>query len=169
MATIKKQSGIGIGFLGLILLSTALFTTYENKILWLSLSFLLMTLGGLFYFQTVYGKPLPGIKNDGVWFSALSSRGLSGWILGMGLTAFYIAIYWFPEILGFNSEDKSSGLVALFDPLSYFLNGQAATQWFLYGTLYTFAILLFGVKFIWKYWGNRYQLLRTLSVMFFQL
>lgn len=103
MATIKKQSGIGIGFLGLILLSTALFTTYENKILWLSLSFLLMTLGGLFYFQTVYGKPLPGIKNDGVWFSALSSRGLSGWILGMGLTAFYIAIYWFPEILGFNS------------------------------------------------------------------
>ena len=169
MTTIKKQSGIGIGFLGLILLSTALFTTYENKILWLSLSFLLMTLGGLFYFQTVYGKPLPGIKNDGVWFSALSSRGLSGWILGMGLTAFYIAIYWFPEILGFNSEDKSSGLVALFDPLSYFLNGQAATQWFLYGTLYTFAILLFGVKFIWKYWGNRYQLFRTLSVMFFQL
>ena len=169
MATIKKQSGIGIGFLGLILLSTALFTTYENKILWLSLSFLLMTLGGLFYFQTVYGKPLPGIKNDSVWFSALSSRGLSGWILGMGLTAFYIAIYWFPEILGFNSEDKSSGLVALFDPLSYFLNGQAATQWFLYGTLYTFAILLFGVKFIWKYWGNRYQLFRTLSVMFFQL
>ena len=169
MATIKKQSGIGIGFLGLILLSTALFTTYENKILWLSLSFLLMTLGGLFYFQIVYGKSLPGIKNDGVWFSALSSRGLSGWILGMGLTAFYIAIYWFPEILGFNSEDKSSGLVALFDPLSYFLNGQAATQWFLYGTLYTFAILLFGVKFIWKYWGNRYQLFRTLSVMFFQL
>lgn len=169
MDTLKKQSSIGIGFLGLILLTTALFISFENKILWLSLSFLLMTMGGLVYFQTVYGKRLPGIKNDGVWFSALSSRGLMGWVLGMGLTAFYIAIYWFPEVLGFNTQSDSSGLVALFDPLSYLLNGQAATQWFLYGTLYTFAILLFGVKFIWKYWGNRYQLFRTLSVMFFQL
>ena len=169
MNLIKKQSSVGMGLLGLILLSSALFIPYENKTLWLSVSFLLMTLGGLVYFQAVYGKTLAGVKNDGVWFNALSSRGVSGWLLGMGLTAFYIAIYWYPEVLGFNSEGKSSGLVSLFDPLSYALNGKAATQWFLYCTLYTFAIALFGIKFILKYRSNRYQLFRTLSVVFFQL
>ena len=87
----------------------------------------------------------------------------------MGLTAFYIAIYWFPEVLGFNTQGESTGLVAFFDPLSLSLNGSPATQWFRHCTLYTFAIILFGVKFIWKYWGNRYQLFRTLSVVFFQL
>jgi hypothetical protein len=146
MNLIKKQSSVGMGLLGLILLSSALFIPYENKTLWLSVSFLLMTLGGLVYFQAVYGNTLAGVKNDGVWFNALSSRGVSGWLLGMGLTAFYIAIYWYPEVLGFNSEGKSSGLVSLFDPLSYALNGKAATQWFLYGTLYTFAIVLFGLS-----------------------
>ena len=169
MLTQKKQSSLGIGVVGFVLLATALFIPYDNKVAFLSLSFALMTVGGMLYFRTVYGTALAGIKNDGVWFSALTTRGLSGWILGLLLTAFYIAIYWYPELLGYNAQGQSTGMVALFDPLSYLLNGKAATQWFLYGTLYTFAILLFGVKFIWKYWGQRYQLFRTLSVMFFQL
>ena len=74
MNLIKKQSSVGMGLLGLILLSSALFIPYENKTLWLSVSFLLMTLGGLVYFQAVYGNTLAGVKNDGVWFNALSSR-----------------------------------------------------------------------------------------------
>jgi len=166
---LNKQSSMGIGLLGLMVLVSALFIPYSNKLFWLSLSFILMTLGGLIYFKLIYGDQLPGIKNNGVWFNSLSTRGMSGWILGMGLTAFYIAIYWFPEVLGYHAQGASTGLVALFDPLSYALNGQPATQWFLYGTLYTFAIILFGIKFIWKYWGNRYQIFRTLSVIFFQL
>src|SRR6056300_474515 len=169
MFSIKRQGSIGLGLLGLTLLFFALIIPIENKTAYLGISFLLLTLGGLFYFNAIYGNTLAGIKNDGVWFNALSTRGISGWILGMFLTAFYIAIYWFPEVLGYNEQGVSTGLVALFDPLSYLLNGNAATQWFLYGTLYTFAIILFGVKFIWKYWGNRYQLFRTLSVVFFQL
>ncbi len=60
-------------------------------------------------------------------------------------------------------------MVAFFDPLSYLLNGHAASQWFVYGTLYTMAILGFGYKFILKYRHNKYQLVRTISVMFFQL
>src|SRR5690606_8571436 len=43
-----------------------------------------------------------------------------------------------------------------------------ASQWFVYGTLYTLAILGFGIKFIWKYRHNRYEIIRTISVMFFQ-
>jgi hypothetical protein len=53
--------------------------------------------------------------------------------------------------------------------LSYILNGKAASQWFVYGTLYTIAIVGLGYKFILKYLHNKYQLVRTLSVMFFQL
>jgi hypothetical protein len=41
-----------------------------------------------------------------------------------------------------------------------------ASQWFVYGTLYTIAILGLGYKFILKY-RHKYQLFRTLSVMFF--
>jgi general stress protein CsbA len=37
-----------------------------------------------------------------------------------------------------------------FDPLSYILNGKAASQWFVY-TLYTIAIVGLGYKFILKY------------------
>ncbi len=63
---------------------------------------------------------------------------------------------------------KNSGLINLFDPLSYTLKGTAASQWFVYGVLYTVAILAFGIKFIWKYRHNRYEIIRTCSVMFFQ-
>jgi polyferredoxin len=50
-----------------------------------------------------------------------------------------------------------------------FFKGQNASQWFVYGTLYTLVILALGVKFMYKYRHNRYQLVRTVSVMFFQL
>ena len=46
--------------------------------------------------------------------------------------------------------------------------GGPSSQWFLYGVLYTLAILVFGVRMLMKYRHNRYQLIRTGSVMFFQ-
>jgi hypothetical protein len=66
------------------------------------------------------------------------------------------------------SRWKQYGNCWFFDPLSYILNGKAASQWFVYGTLYTIAIVGLGYKFILKYL-HKYQLVRTLSVMFFQL
>ena len=71
--------------------------------------------------------------------------------------------------LGQGINDANAGLVGLFDPLSQLLSGRDASQWFVYGTLYTIAILAFGYKFILKYKHNKYQQLRTFSVMFFQL
>ena len=95
MFSIKRQGSIGLGLLGLTLLFFALIIPIENKTAYLGISFLLLTLGGLFYFNAIYGNTLAGIKNDGVWFNALSTRGISGWILGMFLTAHYI-----PALLG---------------------------------------------------------------------
>lgn len=83
------------------------------------------------------------------------------WTLGVLITGFYVLLYWFPGLI--------EPAVRAMDPLSFALAGRGADQWFLYGTLYTAAVLVFGVRVIRKYRGNRYQQLRTLSVMFFQL
>ncbi|UTW64715.1 4Fe-4S binding protein [bacterium SCSIO 12741] len=126
--------------------------------------------GAILYSYGTYAGKSVGIKNDGVWFNALSNRGWLGWIVGVVLTSFYVLLYWFPEYLGLGSDGTANtGLIALFDPLSQFFSGKPASHWFAYGTLYTVAIISLGIKFLWKYRGNRYQVIRTWSVMLFQL
>lgn len=93
--------------------------------------------------------------------SNLTLRGLGGWMLGVFLTGFYVVLYWYGE--------KMVGLTAIFDPLSKFVRNSPADQWFVYGTLYTAGVLVMGYKFALKYRHNRYQLIRTASVCFFQL
>ena len=121
----------------------------------------LTTAGVIIFVREEYLKHPEGIKNNGVWFRSLTARGIWGWLVGVVFTGFYVCLYWFPGYL--------TGLIQLFDPLSRMLRGTAADQWFVYGTLYTTAMLLMGVKFIYKYRHNPYQRLRTFSVMFFQL
>lgn len=90
-------------------------------------------------------------------------EGLSAYLgifFGLYLMGFYTLLYW-----------ASHHIVAwmhMVDPLSRMLNGNAASQWFLYGLMYTLVILVMGVRMISKYRHNKYQLLRTGSVMFFQ-
>jgi Pyruvate/2-oxoacid:ferredoxin oxidoreductase delta subunit len=116
-----------------------------------------------------YGGKVAGIKNDGLWFTSFTARGFWAWFLTVMLTVFYIILYCVPEVLGLASGDNSNtGLIALFDPLSYLLKGKPASEWFVYGALYTFIILALGIKFIWKYRHNKYQVIRTLSIIFWQ-
>lgn len=162
----KVASGLGwtgIFFLFLSILNVPL----PDYFLWLSLG--LIAAGVVIFAHAEYrGKPA-GIKNDGVWFKSMTSRGVFAWGAGILLTLFYIILYWYPEYLGYNPDGESTGIVALFDPLSKMLSGNPASQWFVYGTLYTVAILAFGYKFLLKYRHNKYEVLRTFSVMFFQL
>jgi hypothetical protein len=164
---INKSIGLSLGFGGMIILIAALFNALGGSAL-LYLSLCMILAGIIVYSFSEYSGELSGIKNNEVWFKSVSSKGIVAWILGFVLTAFYVVIYWFPEYLGLN-KDGNTGLVAFFDPLSFALNGHGASQWFVYGTLYTVAILGFGVKFILKYRHNTYQIVRTCSVMFFQL
>ncbi|NRD21758.1 4Fe-4S binding protein [Winogradskyella litoriviva] len=167
----KQKIALAVGIVGLFILVLALFNTnFPNKAIFLSLSLGLIIVGIVVYARDAYLNKLEGIKNDGVWFKSISSRGIWGWIVGIILTTFYIVLYFFPKYLGLGSDgEANSGLIGLFDPLSQLLGGRNASQWFVYGTLYTVAILAFGYKFILKYRHNRYQQLRTVSVMFFQL
>ena len=167
--SLSQNTALLLGFLGLLLWSSSFWVEYQNKTLMLTIGFLMMSIGVVGFSYSLYFTSIAGIRNNGVWFSSLVSRGIWGWLLGLVLTGFYVLLYFYPEFLGYNEAGKSSGLVAFFDPLSVLLNGKPATQWFLYGTAYTLAIILFGVKFIFKYRNNRYQVFRTISVIFFQL
>ena len=166
---IQKLS-VAIGGVGLSFLLIAWAGVDQiNRPNWLWMSLILITIGTLTYAWKHYEGLPDGIKNNGVWFSSMTSRGLWGWLSGIVITFFYVCLYWFPHLVGLGEDGQNSGLVAFFDPLSMAIKGKPSSQWFVYGTLYTLAILLFGFKFIWKYRHNRYQILRTSSVMFFQL
>jgi len=164
-----QKIGTAIGSIGLLILFVAAFgASLPNTGMWLTTSLVTMSVGICLYAWASYNNTLPGIKNNGAWFSGMASRGVLGWTAGIIITGFYVLLYWYPHLLGLN-EAGNTGLVGLFDPLSYALKGQPASEWFVYGTLYTVAILMFGYKFIMKYRHNKYQILRTISVMFFQL
>ncbi len=124
------------------------------------LSFGTVGLGTLLMAWNNFGKGPAGIQNDGIMFGSMTAKGALAWVSGILLTGFYIIIYWFPQYL--------ENLVRICDPMSFALRGIAADQWFLYGTLYTLAVLVMGYRAILKYRHNRYQIIRTLSVMFFQ-
>ena len=86
--------------------------------------------------------------------------GYLGILTGVYFMAFYVLLYW--------ANYHVVGWVAMVDPLSRMLSGGEASQWFLYGLMYTLIILVMGVRMFAKYRHNKYQLLRTGSVMFFQ-
>jgi polyferredoxin len=159
---------VGLGVLILAVYWVKMGDGYSGWILAVALS--LISIGSIGYSYGLYRQVPEGIQNNGVWHRSISARGALGWILGVVLTGFYILLYWWPQWLGLDEELMNNrGLIALFDPLSKWLKGQPASQWFVYGVFYTLAILLLGIKFIYKYRHNKYQIVRTLSVMFFQL
>ncbi len=169
LSTMQKFAS-AIGLMGLFILILALVNVnFPNKTLFLSISLGLITVGTIIFANDAYRGKNVGIKNDGVWFKSMTNRGVLAWIMGIILTLFYVVLYWYPQYLGLNPEGSNTGIISLFDPLSNVLNGGPASQWFVYGTLYSLAILIFGYKFILKYRHNRYEIIRTCSVMFFQL
>jgi ferredoxin-type protein NapH len=81
----------------------------------------------------------------------VKNRGISAWLLAAIFTAFYLVLY-FTEWL--TPIAKTLGL---------------DSKWTLYGTLYTIAIVAGGIYVIRKYRHNRYQIVRTVVVIFVQV
>lgn len=157
-----EKIGAGIAAAGTLFLFVAAFAGERNPILFLSLSLGLIIAGGLIFIVKRYGlEREPGVNNNGIMFSDATQRSVFTWTLGIVITGFYILLYWFPDTL--------HGLIRMVDPLSYTLRGKEADQWFLYGTFYTVAVLVMGVRAILRYRHNRYQVVRSISVMFVQL
>ena len=142
---------------------------YQGPAIEYRLYFLLLTLGLGALGGILYAIPLfleiPGIKNNQVYQHSLT-RGFRGplpWLgifTGIYLIVFYVLLYWTPHYL--------TPWMVMVDPISEALNGKEASQWFFYGLLYTIVVLVMGIRMIAKYRHNRYQLIRTGSVIFFQ-
>ena len=132
--------------------------SYPMLSFWLVIG--LVVMGGIIY-SIPYYKAIPGIKNNGIMQNTATNRGAIAWGIAVLMTGFYIILYWFPSYL--------DGLIRMMDPLSLALRNKEADQWFLYGAFYTLAVVIMGIRFIGKYRYSRYQVIRTISVMFFQL
>jgi Pyruvate/2-oxoacid:ferredoxin oxidoreductase delta subunit len=136
-----------------------------------ALIFGLTAVGASMFFWGTFGKGPAGIKNNGIFHSSATRQGgVLSWMLAIAFTGFYILLYWFP--------DQLLGLVAAADPLYQALTGKSSispdgqhvtNQWFAYGLVYTLSVIVMGFRFILKYRQSKYQIVRTLSVTFFQL
>lgn len=163
-----QKAGLALAGLGVLVLFLAWGNVAIPASVGLPVALLGILVGTVIYSARLYLNQPEGIKNNGVWFKSLTNRGVLGWVAGIVLTGFYVLLYWYPEYIGFKAAGNE-GMVALFDPLSMFFKGKPASQWFVYGTLYTLCITALGVKFLFKYRHNRYQFVRTLVVIASQL
>lgn len=127
------------------------------------LVFIVGILGALMFIlpqQQLQGPP--GIKNNGIFHNVLNNRGWIGILIGILLITFYILIYFYDAYI--------MNWIILVDPVKKLIDPSGeSSQWFLYGFLYTFAVVVMGIRMIIKYRHSKYQVFRTLSVMFFQL
>ena len=114
----KQKAAVATGLVGLFILMLALLNVqFPNKSIWLAVALLSIIAGVILYANELYLKDPAGIKNNGLWFKSLTSRGMLGWATGILLTGFYIVIYWYPQYLGLNEKNGNTGIVAFFDPL----------------------------------------------------
>ncbi|MEM6643950.1 MAG: 4Fe-4S dicluster domain-containing protein [Bacteroidota bacterium] len=135
----------------------------ENQLALFVLIYFIGTLGAMMFIlpQAKLAGP-PGIKHNGIFHNALNNRGWMGISAGSLLVVFYILLYFFPAYI--------TNWIIVVDPVQKLLNPSASSsQWFLYGFLYTFSVLVMGARMMVKYRHSKYQIFRTLSVMFFQL
>ena len=119
----------------------------------ISAGMIALIIGLVFYVQK-------SIKNSPARSASPTLTGWLGIFTGVCLIGFYILLYWFPEYI--------TPWIKIVDPISNMLNGGPASRWFLYGFLYTIVVFVMGLRMIAKYRHNTYQIIRTLSVMFFQ-
>ena len=134
---------------------------WNNKGTFFFLIIILGTIGALMWIFPAFYDGNPGIKHNHIYHNSATSRGLVGIIIGTFLILFYILLYFYHYTI--------VEWIALVDPVSMWLRGEPASQWFMYGFLYTVAIIVMGIRMLTKYRHSAYHQVRTFSVMFFQL
>ena len=129
--------------------------------LWL-LTFGLGILGALlFILPNLFLLGKAGIKNNGIYLESSTNRGFIAWLVLVYLVLFYLVLYFMPDYV--------VNWTYILDPISKTLNGGLASQWFVYGFLYCIIMLVMATRMYIKYRHNKYQLIRTTSVLFFQI
>lgn len=135
----------------------------DSKGLFLFLTFGLGIIGSLLFIVTgLFLEPIAGIKNHGIYLFSATNRGWVAFLVFGFLVAFYVLLYFFPYYI--------VNWTNIVDPLKEVFNPKAkASQWFLYGVLYCVSMIVMGIRMFIKYRHNHYQIVRTASVLFFQI
>ena len=147
-ALVGKKSGTG-------------FITENKGLMWF-FTFGLGIIGALMFILPniiLLGKK--GIKNDGIYHQSATNRGWIAWMVFIFLVSFYLVLYFRPEY--------AVNWTFLVDPISESLSGNPAGHWFVYGFMYCVVMTVMAVRMYIKYRHNVYQMVRTTSVLFFQI
>src|SRR5690606_10534476 len=147
-ATLAKSAGKG-------------FLVNNRGLMWM-LSFGMGILGALLFIvpnAVLLGKK--GIKNNGIYHRDATNRGWVAWLVFVFLVSFYLVLYFRPEY--------AVNWTYLMDPLSEALSGNPAGHWFVYGFMYSVVMIVMAVRMYIKYRHDTYQMVRTTSVLFFQI
>lgn len=146
--------------------SAFLFTAYFGILIWgffklQNLFWPIVTLGvaGLITYLVFIKDRSKG--NDPQRSASPTNTAWLGVIAGTYLIGFYILLYWAPSYI--------QNWIDMVNPMSHMLSGGDASQWFLYGLMYSVIVLVMGIRMMSKYQHNKYQQIRTASVTFFQL
>jgi len=134
----------------------------ENKGLMWFLTFGLGILGALLYIlPNVVLLGQKGIKNNGIYLENATNRGWIAWMVFIFLVSFYLILYFRPQY--------AVNWTYLVDPISMKISGNMAGHWFVYGFMYCVVMTVMAVRMYIKYRHNIYQMVRTTSVLFFQI
>ncbi|EDP98374.1 4Fe-4S dicluster domain-containing protein [Kordia algicida OT-1] len=135
----------------------------ENKGLFLFLTFGLGIIGSLMFIITgLFLKPIPGIKNNGIYLNNATNRGWVGIVVFGFLVIFYVLLYFHPYVI--------VNWTSIVDPVkALFIENGSASQWFVYGLLYTVSMTVMAIRMFIKYRHNQYQIVRTAVVLAFQI
>ena len=147
-ATLAKSAGKG-------------FLVNNRGLMWM-LSFGMGILGALLFIvpnTVLLGKK--GVKNNGIYHRDATNRGWVAWLVFVFLVSFYLVLYFRPEY--------AVNWTYLMDPLSEALSGNPAGHWFVYGFMYSVVMIVMAVRMYIKYRHDTYQMVRTTSVLFFQI
>ena len=134
----------------------------DNQWLYFFLTFGLAIIGGLLFILPDFKLLGPaGIKNNALFQHAATNRGWGGIAAAIFFITFYFLLYFFPDFI--------INPILTTNPVSLFLSGNPASQWFMYGFIYCTVMTVFAVKMYVKYRHNLYQVIRTTVVLFFQV
>ena len=168
-----EQLALLLGTLGFVLTTLNIITIATQRVepSWSGLALgvgILIPATAAFWWAR-YRHTTPGIKHDDTWFRNVQRRGLVAWIIAIIITAFYVVLSWYDSLQRRGMPSILEAPIRSTDPLALAITGHPADHWFLYGFLYTVLILVMGVRMFMRYRHSRYHIIRTCSVMFFQL
>jgi len=160
--SVLQKTGLSLCAMGICLLilgATGLFADFP-------LAYSISSIGALFFGGLVYGYGLhraghSGLMNEGTLFRKLSQPSALSWLYSVLLMGFYCVLYFEPSLL--------RHCVASVEGISHVLRNKPADHWFFYGIVYSVAVFIMGLRFTVHYRHSRYHVLRTVSVVFFQV